>query len=272
LRALAHLLLLLLPFAAIAQGGCPSAGEDAATTICSTASPVNLIDRLDGSPTGGGTWQAPGGVAHSGTFNPSSDPAGTYTYSIPADGSCPATSAEVEVSLESPPNAGSNASITICSDQASFNMRTQLGGTPQTGGSWTAPGNTPHVSTFDPASDPGGVYTYTVAGDVCADATATLTITKVTAANAGSDANLTLCSSDPPAALIDALGGNPAAGGSWTGPSGAHSGIFDPATDPPGEYTYVVSGTSPCTNDSATVSVTVNQMPDAGSNGSITIC
>ena len=272
MRAFALLPLLLLPFAAIAQGGCPSAGEDATTTICTTTSPVALIDRLAGSPTGGGTWQAPGGGAHSGTFNPGSDPAGIYTYSIPADGSCPAVSAEVEVSIENPPNAGTSASITICSDQASFNMRTQLGGTPQTGGTWTAPGNTPHVSTFDPSSDPGGVYTYTVAGGVCADATAILTITKVNAADAGSDASLTLCSSDAPTALIDILGGTPAAGGTWTGPSGAHSGTFDPAIDPPGAYTYVVTGTSPCTNDSATVTVTVNQLPDAGTNGSITVC
>ncbi len=231
-----------------------------------------MLGQLGGSPDSGGTWQGPGGP-HGPQFDPASDTPGTYTYTIAANGPCPAVSATLTIGIQSPPNAGTNASISVCSTQASFNMRLQLGGTPQAGGTWTDPGGQPHVSSFDPATDVSGVYTYTVSGQgICPDAVATLTVNRVQAPNAGTNGSVTLCNTSAAVHLIDHLGGTPDPGGTWTGPSGAHGGVFDPAIHPAGGYTYTVAGSPPCTSASATVTVTVNQQPNAGTNGSISVC
>ena len=60
--------------------------------------------------------------------------------------------------------------------------------------------------------------------------------------------------------VVNALGGSPDAGGTWSGPVS-------------GVYTYTVNATSPCTvNASATVTVTVQAAPNAGTNGVLTVC
>jgi gliding motility-associated-like protein len=50
------------------------------------------------------------------------------------------------------------------------------------------------------------------------------------------------------------------------------TGFFSPAVDPQGDYTYTLSGNAPCSFDEATISVTVNPIPDAGTNGTKTFC
>ncbi|MCL4283218.1 MAG: hypothetical protein KJZ58_13270, partial [Flavobacteriales bacterium] len=88
------------------------------------------------------------------------------------------------------------------------------------------------------------------------------------AAGPGNDSTATLCSNGALVSLFDYLGGSPDPGGTWSGPA-AHPGQFDPATDPPGVYTYSVTGPPP---GSATVTVTVVDAPDAGINGTATYC
>ena len=57
----------------------PSAGWDAPLDLCGSAPPVALFPQLGGTPDAGGTWTDPNGNAHSGTFDPASDPPGGYT-------------------------------------------------------------------------------------------------------------------------------------------------------------------------------------------------
>jgi len=157
-----------------------------------------------------------------------------------------------------PPNAGLSASLTVCSNDTPFLLWGQLGGTPVTGGSWTAPNGNPVPPSFDPAVDIPGVYSYVVvAAPPCANATAVLAITVVQAANAGADAALTWCASAGPFNLFDQLSGSPQAGGAWTSLGAPHSPVFIPGTDLPGPYVYTVLGSSPCTSAQATLDITI---------------
>ncbi len=245
----------------------PNAGENGTLTICAASPPAALINSLGGSPSSGGTWTGPNGP-HDGSYDPDTDPPGNYIYTVAASAPCSAASATVTVSL-SGPNAGTNATLAVCSGQAPFLLIGALGGTPETGGSWTGPGGA-HGPVFNPGTEPGGTYTYTVSDGNCV-AFSTLIITNVPGPDAGEDGTLMICEGSPPAVLFNSLGGSPSSGGTWSGPNGAHDGSYDPDTDPPGNYIYTVVGTSPCPAATATVTVITNG-PDAGLNASITAC
>ncbi len=252
----------------------PVAGSNRSVEVCSDAAVFNLRDSLGGSPDAGGTWAGPLG-AHSGLFQPATDPGGAYVYSVPGQAPCLAATATVTVVLRPAPDAGTSVNLVKCSNEAPFNLLSQLGGTPDAGGAWTGPGGSPFPSgTFTPGTNTPGLYTYTVPGLApCGPATATINISLVAAPKAGINGSHTVCSSEGAFALFSHLGGSPDVGGAWTGPTGpVPSGSFIPGTDLPGVYTYLVSGTAPCANATATVTVTVVNAANAGSNGSVTLC
>ncbi|MFY7884923.1 MAG: DUF7619 domain-containing protein, partial [Dolichospermum sp.] len=109
-------------------------------------------------------------------------------------------------------------------------------------------------------------YTYTVAAtSPCTEnATATVTVTEQAKPNAGTNGTLTICAGNTvtESQLFGSLSGTPNTGGTWS-----------PALAGAGTYTYTVAATSPCTeNATATVTVTEQAKPNAGTNGTLTIC
>ncbi|MBP6697946.1 MAG: gliding motility-associated C-terminal domain-containing protein [Flavobacteriales bacterium] len=252
----------------------PDAGLDDALTLCISSPPTGLFASLGGSPDAGGSWIDANGNAHSGTFNPANDPAGVYTYTVSGTAPCPSASAVVTVSVVALPDAGLPGSITLCTTDGPTDLFAQLNGTPDAGGTWTDPNGVAQTNQIDPASDPAGIYTYTIAvPPPCVSVTSTVTVSLATPPDAGSDGAITLCISSPATGLFASLGGSPDAGGTWTDPNGvAHSGSFDPANDVIGDYTYTVNGTAPCPSDLAVVTVSVVSLPDPGLPGAITWC
>jgi hypothetical protein len=170
---------------------------------------TDLFTTLGGTPDAGGSWTDPGGGSHPGQFDPATDVAGVYTYTLTnAVPPCTATST-VTVSFTDQPDAGADAILSLCSTGVTVNLLTALNGTPEPGGTWLDPSGAVFTGPFDPSSDVPGAYTYTIAAVApCVSASATVTITIASAANAGSDATLTICSTDAPVTLVDALGGS----------------------------------------------------------------
>ncbi|MDX9752289.1 MAG: hypothetical protein RBT71_14520, partial [Flavobacteriales bacterium] len=247
------------------------AGSDANITLCSSDVPVDLFTALGGTPQTGGTWSGPNG-AFNGTFDPATDDAGAYTYTVVGTAPCADDVSSATVTVQVEAVAGTDAAIVLCATDAPVDLFAQLGGTPQTGGTWTGPNGT-FTGMFDPAIDAPGDHVYTVTGVApCVNAWATVAVTVHAAADAGADADITLCSSDAPVDLFSVLGGTPQTGGTWSGPNGAFSGTFDPAIDDAGTYTYTVAGTVPCADAAATVDVIVHAAADAGADASITLC
>ncbi|WP_170863154.1 DUF7507 domain-containing protein, partial [Pseudozobellia thermophila] len=231
----------------ITEQKAPNAGADGTLTICagSTVTEAQLFAQLDGSPDLGGTW------------SPALAGAGTYTYTVPATSPCTVDdTAEVVVTNQAPPNAGSDGTLTICAGTTvtEGQLFAQLGGSPNPGGTWS------------PALAGAGTYTYTVpATSPCTlDDTAEVVVTDQAAPNAGSDGTLTICAGTTvtEGQLFAQLGGSANPGGTWS-----------PALAGAGTYTYTVPATSPCTvDDTAEVVVTEQAAPNAGSDGTLTIC
>ena len=249
----------------------PNAGANGTLSVCSNGGTANLVDQLAGAQSNG-TWTAPGGVASLGTYNPAVDGPGVYTYTVTGMPPCVSDQATVTVTEPSPPNAGADGSLAVCGNNLSTNLHSLLVGA-QAGGTWTGPGGSPFSGFYDPAVDASGIYTYTVAGVApCPSDAAIVTVTENVPPVAGADAAITLCGTSPATALFPLLVGAQG-GGFWSAPGNvAFSGTYDPAVNASGVYTYAILGIAPCLSDAAFVTVTENQQPAAGADGSIALC
>jgi gliding motility-associated-like protein len=216
----------------------PNAGTNGTLTVCAgtTPSEAELFASLGGTPDVGGSWSNIGLI---------------YTYTVVATSPCatPAT-ATVTVTEQAQADAGTNGVLTVCAGitPSEAELFASLGGTPDVGGSW---------------SNVGLVYTYTVSATApcTSPATATVSVTEQSELDAGTNGTLAICAGTTPseAELFTALNGTPQAGGIWS-----NVGLV---------YTYTINAVAPCTgSSSATVTVTEQAQPNAGTNGTLTVC
>ena len=140
----------------------PTAGTDGVVEICGddNLTESELFSALTGSPDLGGAWTDAGG-------NPVVFPvtaSGSYTYTVTGAGTCSGftDASEVAVTVVPPPNAGIDGTVDISAVQSltEAELFAELGGTPDTGGTWTDSGGNPVTFPVSAA----GVYTYTSLG------------------------------------------------------------------------------------------------------------
>ena len=256
--------------------------NSAGVTVYSGSNPNNGIVWTGTAicPNGGMvySWSPAAGLNNASIANPVATVSSTTEYCVTVyqqgHPDCAVTDC-MTITVDDPVDPGTNGSITSCSSGSSFSLFSELGGTPASGGTWTDPAGAAHDDAFVPGTDPNGIYTYTVTGTgACGTSTSTSTVTVLISIppSPGTDGALTLCSSGVTESLFAALGGNPDAGGTWTGPSAVTEGLITPASMSAGDYVYTVNGTTPCPSATATVSVTINTPPDPGTNGALTLC
>jgi gliding motility-associated-like protein len=117
--------------------------------------------------------------------------------------------ATVSVQVSSAADAGSSASVVLCTNAAPADLLTLLGGTPAANGSWTAPDGSPFTGPLDPAAAMPGAYTYTVVPQApCTPATATVMVGLEVAPAAAIEATNTTGCSPLPVTLTNAAGGS----------------------------------------------------------------
>ncbi|MCB7481244.1 gliding motility-associated C-terminal domain-containing protein [Christiangramia sediminis] len=242
------------------------AGEDGSVTLSPSDAPINLIDYLNGTPDTGGMW-TPG----DGTFDPSTDTPGDFTYSVD-NGSC-SDSAIVTVIVEECTTTAGDDSLgnIVCRDdldlpasqdavRAYFRALLSVDATSE--GTFS---NIADIRTRVNAGEAGPFNTtYTVgAGTNCEDtAEFSVTIVDNTIANAGDFDSFTIsCGSSDPVDLTSLENNDPdaTAGGTFSG-TGVTNNTFDPSIGA-GTYTitYSVDDSLPCIsgNASTTFEITV---------------
>ncbi|WP_027126567.1 T9SS type B sorting domain-containing protein [Gelidibacter mesophilus] len=177
-------------------------------------------------------------------------------------------SSEVEVRTECSP-AGGDGRLAICMTSSPVDLFDSLTGAPDLGGVWTPvllSGN----GLFNPLLDHAGVYTYTITTGVGTSESSEVTVKIDNVPNAGGDENLTVCSNMTSVDLFESLLGTPDKGGVWTPNLTDGNGLFDPAFDAAGTYTYTVANS--CGTATSKITIAVDVFPDAGENGSLDIC
>ena len=157
------------------------------------------------------------------------------------------------------PISGTNGSIFYCSSDPASNLFTQLGGSPDLGGTWS-PALSSGTGIFNPAVDPSGIYTYSVT-NLCGTSSSTVTVSVSATLDPGTNGSITYCSNDPSSNLFAQLGGTPDLGGVWSPALSSGTGLFNPAVDPTVIYTYTLN--SSCGTFTSQVNVTVNPGTDA---------
>lgn len=242
-------------------------GVNSSTFSCPDDAPFNLFDEIDGSPDPGGYW-VPVLSSGSNIFDPALDPPGTYRYYLESD-NCVIVFSEITVNVENN-NAGIDGSVTICETSSVINLFLSLGGSPDTGGSWS-PALVSGTGMFNPTLDIAGIYTYTIGNATCGTVSAQVEVKINELPNTGTDGIISLCPSDVPVDLFDLLGDTPDVGGVWSPTLSSGTGLFNPNIDSGGTYTYTITDIV-CGTVSSQVEVTLEAEPDAGLNGTLILC
>ena len=241
----------------------PNTGNPNGTAIaaCNDNNSIDLFTGLDGTEDAGGTWLDTDGTGAlaANIFDATGIAAGTYdfTYFIAGSAPCVDSSTVITVTIEAPLNAGTNGTpLDLCSNNGTIDLFTQLGGTPDTGGTWS-PAMASTTGVFDPLVDTQGTYTYTLS-NACGTVSSEVEVSVTQAPNAGTDNSVTICVIDGTIDLYPLLV-NAQTGGTWSPLLNSGTSVFDPNFDAPGVYTYTIVAISPCSPDSmAQITVTVN--------------
>jgi subtilisin-like proprotein convertase family protein len=210
-------------------------------------------------------WSPATGLSSTTVLNPTANPTSTQTYTLTADNSCGCTgSATTTVTVVNPVSAGTSGTASSCSTGSTFNLFSSLGGTPATTGTWSGPSATTggYLGTLNPATAASGTYTYTVLGtSPCPDATATVNVTIVPAANATisySAANYCSNGADVNPTITGTTGGTFSAA-----PAGLSitpgTGAIQPSLSSAGTYTitYTIAATGGCPAFTTTTTVKI---------------
>lgn len=158
-----------------------------------------------------------------------------------------------------------DSDITVCS-VSTANLFDAINGNPGTGGTWTVPvGGAPlNGNVFDATINIPGEYVYSFTKDCNASLTTISVKVNVTiqqAGNAGTNNAIATCRDNAPFDLFTLLGTGAQTGGIWSPALASGTGIFNPAVDTSGTYTYTIPSVGVCQGVSAAITVTNNPLP-----------
>ena len=266
------------------------AGMDNTVSACNDETAFDLFASLLGTPDAGGTWtdlDGSGGVITGDNIDLTSVGAGSFRfeYLVSPPAPCTDATAIVTVNVVQAANPGVDNTVSACDSDAAFDLFASLGGTPDAGGSWTdldGSGGTITGNDIDFTSvTPGMSYRFEymlLGAPTCIDVTAIVTVNLIRAPDPGVDNTVSACNDDTAFDLFANLSGTPDAGGSWFDLDASGGTISGDDIDFTGvlagsyRFQYTVSGTPPCVDNSAIVTVNLTQEADAGVDNTVVAC
>lgn len=255
-----------------------NAGRDSTVTICDNNTSSYTLANLITGEQSGGVWSrisGSGGTfnAGSGTFAPApGTTSSVFQYIVAGNAPCGNDTSFVYFNISAQAYAGTDGSTTVCDNSTATIILADLISGEQSGGYWVWTSGIGGIVNFDLGTYqpvPGSTtstFLYIVNGVApCPNDTSVVTINVVPRANAGSDGSTSVCDNSGVTITLSNLISGQQAGGTWVRLSGtggtfnAINGTYLPASGATSSnFAYVVSGTSPCGNDTSIVAVTIN--------------
>ena len=239
----------------------PNANAGNNVTIC-TGNSTQL------TATGGTSysWTPAGSLSSATVSNPNATPTTNTTYTVYVTNSNGCTdTAQVTVTVQSSLTANAGNPVSICNGSS-----TQLNASGGSNYSWSPATGLSSITVSNPNASPTTTTTYTVtvsSGNCSSTASVTITVNPLPTATAGS--GVAICNGS--STTLNASGGT---GFSWSPASGLSSTtVSNPSATPSATTIYVVTVTDAngC-SDTASVTVTINQPPNATAGSNVTIC
>ncbi len=156
-------------------GGCPqdqatltvvllnpaNAGLDVSASLCTGGSNPALVSYVNGGDATGiffynGQAATNALLANAGSYN--------LIYVVYGTSPCTNDTSEFLFTVNQAPDAGTSTTVTLCANGPAVSLFTYLGGTPQTGGTWTTPSGQFFSGIFTPGTNAPGLYEYEVPG------------------------------------------------------------------------------------------------------------
>jgi gliding motility-associated-like protein len=157
-----------------------------------------------------------------------------------------------------------DTNITVCSN-ATQNLFDIINGNPDTGGTWTVPssGSPLAGNVFDPNINSPGDYIYSFPNCDVALPQITIKVNVIVqqSKNAGVSNSTSSCVTTPSYDLFPLLGTTADVGGTWSPALSSGTGIFNPAVDVSGIYTYSFPVVGSCAVASAFITVDNSAVP-----------
>lgn len=230
-----------------------------------TVSPMNP-DVCEGESvtliaSGGSTYEwSNGETGNSITITPTAD----MTISVIPSNACTGEATELSISLiELPTTTVTNSSFEIC-EGATLTLLASGGDSYF----WNT-GSTSAEMTIAPTISTN--YTVTAYNGSCAGNTEEIEVLVNAAPYAGPSTEVDFCSTEGSQNLFDYLIAADEDGQWYDTDANPFNGMLSPATGIAGDYLYVVSGLGDCEDASTTLTVNINQQPNAGSSTSISV-
>jgi hypothetical protein len=248
-----------------------NAGDDMAFDACVNES-IDLSAYLSDDAITSGEFT--GDMVTDGMFMATA--AGTYTvtYTVDENDSCvnagTSDSATFTITVNTPAdaNAGDDMAFDACVNE-SIDLSAYLSDDAITSGEFTGDMVTDGMFM--------GEYTVTYSLDDSAPCvngplSTTFTVTVLETVTAGTDMSISVCENDNEITLADYLNSDASPGGVFTDEDDNTVTTFDPTTVGDFTFTYTVTTINECGNETATLTVTVNDLPDAPAVSDMSFC
>jgi len=159
--------------------GFGSTPQDTNITVCSNST-KDLFTVITGNPGTGGTWSVPAGGSplNENIFDPAINSPGEYIYTFTKSCNTSLTTIPVKVivTIQQINKTGVSTSTSSCVTTAPYDLFPLLGSSAEVGGTWS-PVLSSGTGVFNPAVDPGRIYTYSFpATGVCPVVSSTVTV------------------------------------------------------------------------------------------------